>query len=79
MAFPTVKFFAVLFAVAEMGDTAAFTVKLTVLVVLATTPLESFTKKSTLAAVDVVLGVPDTIPVLASRLRPSGNVPEETL
>jgi hypothetical protein len=51
------------------------TEKLTVLVVLATTPLESCTEKTTFAVVYVAVGVPVTAPVLAFKLNPAGNVP----
>ena len=62
-------------ATAEM-DT--FTVKLTILVVLATTLLTSLTLKVTLAVVYVVVGVPDTSPVLGSIVIPAGSVPALT-
>jgi hypothetical protein len=76
---PTIRLCAVVFAVALIaGDTAA-TVKLTLLVVLATTALASCTEKTTFAAVYVAVGVPVTAPVLALRLSPAGNVPEVML
>jgi hypothetical protein len=60
-------------------DPADPTVKLTELVVLATTLLASLTKKTTFAAVYVAVGVPVTAPVLVLRLSPAGRVPDVML
>jgi hypothetical protein len=57
---------------------AAFTVKLTVAVVLAMVPRASVTLNTTLADVYNALGVPDTRPVLELIVTPAGNVPELT-
>jgi hypothetical protein len=79
IAVPTVKLCAVVVAVALMVAEAAPTVKITLLVVLATTPLASCTEKTTFAAVYVAVGVPVTAPVLGLRLSPAGRVPKVTL
>jgi len=79
IATPTVKFSVGLFAMAEMGETAACTVKLTVLVVLATTPLASCTRKTKLDVVNMEVGVPVTAPVLVLKLKPEGKLPEVML
>jgi hypothetical protein len=79
MAFPTVRLCAVVVAVALIEADAAPTLKLTLLVVLAATLLASLTEKTTFALAYVALGVPVTAPVLASRLRPAGKVPDVTL
>jgi hypothetical protein len=54
------------------------TVKLTVLVVVATSLVASRTENTTLAAPCTTVGVPDTRPVLELILMPVGNVPELT-
>ena len=64
---------------AEIATGAATTVKLTVLVVLATTPLASLTENTTFAVEYVAVGVPVTAPVLGLRLSPVGKVPDEML
>ena len=79
IAVPSVKLCAVVVAVALIVVEAAPTVNITVLVVLATTPLASFTEKATLAVAYTVVGVPVTAPVLVLRLSPAGRVPEVTL
>jgi hypothetical protein len=66
----------VLPATAEIGVTD--TVKLTVLVVLATTLFTSRTLNTTLAVAYVTVGVPDTRPELLSIVTPVGNAPELT-
>ena len=75
IAVPTTKLCAVVLAVAIIVAEAALTVKLTVLVVLATTPLASCTEKTTFAVEYVTVGVPVTAPVLVLKLKPVGNVP----
>jgi hypothetical protein len=79
IAVPSVKLCAVEVAVALIVVEAAPTVKITVLVVLATTPLASCTEKTTFAVAYTVVGVPVTAPVLVLRLSPAGRVPDVTL
>jgi CHASE2 domain-containing sensor protein len=78
IAVPTVKLCAVVVAVALITGVAATTVKLTVLVVLATTALASITEKTTLAAVYGAVGIPVTVPLLVFKLNPAGRAPDET-
>ena len=75
IAVPTVKFCAVVFAVAVGADA---TVKLTEFVVGATTLFASLTSKTTLAVLYGPDGVPATWPVDASKVRPRGSVPDLT-
>ena len=65
-------------AIVVAEGAAAATVKLTVLVVVATVLLASLTANTTFAALKVAVGVPVTAPVEKLRLRPVGNVPELT-
>jgi hypothetical protein len=61
-------------------DTAKPTVKLTELVVLATTLLASLTEKTTVTAVELaVVGIPVTAPVPGARFNPAGSVPDVML
>jgi hypothetical protein len=61
-----------------VADNAAFTVKLTVEVVVANVLYASTTLNFTLADEYKAVGVPDTKPVLELIVMPAGSVPELT-
>ena len=72
----TVRFCAVVVAAAVIGTAAAATLKLTLLIVPAKVLLASLTENTTFAVEYGAVGIPSTIPVLALKFKPVGNVPE---